>query len=267
MLLFDELRYELREIKRLLKAPRYFLELVIHSPWILVPTIYRPLMTSIHLFPKQKLIYVEVPKAACTSIKIALSPLRLTYKWTLDNKVDIHLLMGRTLVKSKHLERILRKYKKEGWVIFTVVRNPLNRFRSLLIEKILADRSLYKNRTKEDFIAQKIEFDLFLEKVMKNFSESYWYKYDSHGRPQVSLIGKDLSIYDFIGKTEEIEDAFHFLKQFVTLEDTDIRANDSHIDPSWQFPPSMEQKIYSLYKEDFEVLGYQRASGSESVDS
>lgn len=197
--------------------------------------------SSVHIFPEQKVVYVEIPKAGCSSIKRALKDYRgLT---DLADHENIHRFYGVTNIPSTKLGRIL-KDEYADWTKFTVVRNPYNRFRSFYYDK----RKLFSDP------------DASMDSILRNFKKNKWYK-DPHGRPQARLLGGDLSAFNFVGHTENMDEVFTFLskafgvmiqKRHDHISDNNNRQNDELT--KWQ-----EKKIYNLYKSDFKLLGYERS--------
>jgi len=148
-----------------------------------------------------------------------------------------HLWFGYSLISSKFLRKVLTtKYQK--WTKFTVVRNPYNRFRSLYYDKIKQNNP---SAEMDDFI--------------KTFKKNAWYKND-HGRPQCELVGGDLSMYDFVGRTESLDDVFSFLSK--VLNKTIESRHENKVTRKGDQSLTVEQKseIYKFYKEDFDLLGY-----------
>ncbi|TGQ66728.1 hypothetical protein EN829_018940 [Mesorhizobium sp. M00.F.Ca.ET.186.01.1.1] len=89
-----------------------------------------------HVFPEQKLIYIEVPKAGCTTVKRLLSI--CAYGVNQDDRPGAyHIrqqsgLLAPSDVGVKLFESLLRDPET---LIFSVVRNPFSRLRSCYLNK------------------------------------------------------------------------------------------------------------------------------------
>ena len=122
----------------------------------------------IHLFKDQKIIYVEIPKAGCTSVKFALKEFRGDWKEELPS-YRFHVWFGYTFIPRKDLKGVLlTKYK--DWTKFTVVRNPYDRFLSLYAGKIRKD---YPDDSFDVIILAGIPTPVFSQNplvIFKNFA-------------------------------------------------------------------------------------------------
>lgn len=189
----------------------------------------------LHLFPNYKVVYVETPKAGCTSIKYALKDFR--GEWNGPANEDFHKWFGYTIIPLKSLKKSL-KTEYNDWIKFTVVRNPYDRFLSLYFDE---RKGLYKKS---------------LDQTIKEFKKSYWYN-DMHGRPQTKIIGEDLSIYDFVGRTEDMEKVFTVLTKIFKKTIKPIKENVGN-KKKIKLNNNQRRIIYRLYKKDFEILGYKK---------
>jgi len=189
----------------------------------------------LYLFPEKKIIYVEVPKAGCSSIKVALKKNRGDWDGPIDS--SFHVWFHYTRVTVEDLENTL-KTKYSDWKKFTVVRNPYDRF-----------LSLYNDPRKKLF---KKSIDI----VLRDFKK-YWYR-DAHGMSQADLIGRDTSIYDFVGHTESMEDVFDYLSEAfgekIEFEHRNTARSKKHLSLNYE----QKVKLQELYPEDFDLLGYEK---------
>ncbi|MBW2998102.1 glycosyltransferase [Candidatus Woesearchaeota archaeon] len=187
-----------------------------------------------HEFPKEKVLYIEVPKAGCTSIKYSLKEFK--GDWTKKAFKKIHNWYGYEHIKTKDLKKeFMSKYK--DWTKFTVVRNPYQRFISLFKDK---------NKVKEkDF-----------KKYVKTFKKNKRFE-EHHGCPQTNIVGKDLSIFDFVGRTENMDEVFKFLSKTFNKKIQPIKLNKNS-EPKVLMTKNLRKQIYELFKEDFKILEYDK---------
>jgi len=194
----------------------------------------RFVLNSVHEIPEHRLLYVEVPKAGCSSIKISLRHFRGIHDMPVDMD-DFHERFGYKNIPLFSFEKILKtKYKAQGWKIFTVVRNPYDRFVSYYKDKVSSDQ---------------------LGRYINKFSLRKYF-HDTHVRPQHALIGTDLSVYDMIGTTENMTEVFAWLRNITGASIDYTHQNKTSLDVS--LTQEQKDKIYSLYRKDFTLLGYEK---------
>jgi hypothetical protein len=98
--------------------------------------------------------------------------------------------------------------------------------------------------------------DASIDETLRDFRADKWYQ-DPHGRAQSRMLGRDLSVFDYVGRLEEMDEVFRFLS--VAFHD-DIRPrHDNVAGGNVKQDLTREQKamLNELYREDFELLGYQ----------
>lgn len=189
-----------------------------------------------HSIEMYRLVYVEVPKAGCTSVKYALAPYKKGYPWRSDDFEAMHRWFG--YQHAAGLEDLARRFANRwrDYQKFTVVRHPIRRFESLYYQKI----DPHGRRDINDFVAHLGD-------------DNHWL-WDTHGISQVSLIGTDLSQYDFVGRTEDMPEVERYLCR--VLDDVQI----PHLFRSSRTREPLSQqtidRLYAIYREDFDVLGY-----------
>ena len=196
---------------------------------------------AVHEIRQHRLLYVEVPKAACTSIKLAFRHFR-----EFDDLPsggggggggeysELHDSFGYKNIPYFCFERTLKIYRRRGWKIFTAVRNPYDRF-----------VSHYKN-----FLAPH---GLLFDEYIEQFSLAD-HRFDNHLRPQHELVGSNLSLYDHIGRVEHMHELYSYLETVVGPIEH-VKANTTR-SSDCSLTGSQRHKVYEIYKGDFELLGY-----------
>lgn len=135
-----------------------------------------------HPFPAARMVWVEVPKAASTTIKVALANHLLGADFQDD--VGLHDFVGYSWAAGLgDLERRLAGPWR-GWLRVTVVRDPIDRFASLYRQKI--DPHGYGS----------------LDAWVQANADSFWWD-DIHAQPQTRIVG-DPGWYDLVGRVEEL---------------------------------------------------------------
>lgn len=175
-------------------------------------------------------VYVEIPKAGCTSVKIALS----AFKGGSPDR-DIHSWFGYTTAHG--VDELYRWFETRwrGFFKFTVVRQPIARFESFYYSLPGATAD---------------EVSSF---VLEDFSWSGW-RTDIHAQPQTHLIGTELERFDFVGRTERMGEVEALLsKKFGRLRIP--HANRSRT-PRGELSKPARAFLRRVYRQDFEILGY-----------
>jgi chondroitin 4-sulfotransferase 11 len=194
---------------------------------------------SLNAFYYYKCIFVHIPKSAGISVSYSLfGPINLA-----------HLTIQQYEEKIPSL--LFKKYFK-----FCFVRNPFDRLASayFFIKKGGV------NKTDEAFsketISQYTDFEDFVIRGLETPEVINWI----HFRPQVYFI-KDSSgkiNLDFVGKVENLESDFNYILEKIGLKRNleHLNKTGNHKDYKSLYTQEMKAKVESLYKEDFELLGY-----------
>lgn len=204
------------------------------------------------LIPDKKLIYVFIPKCACTSLKAFFAD-HLGLEYT-----NPHIAPFRKIRVNE-----LPQYHAQGWDSFTLVRHPLDRLVSLYRDKI---RPGFRGKGFPDGVERIVfgGFDGFHENM--TFSE-FAFKCmnippsfaDSHFLPQWPLIAPyhiELPKYRF--HMENMESLFSFLsdKGFDTSKIP--HRNKTKRVVSWlqRYDDTLIHRARSYYIDDLQNLNY-----------
>ena len=181
------------------------------------------------------LVYVEVPKAGCTSIKWALSRFKGGPPAATE---DIHGWFGYT--HAQHRSQ-LNGWLETRWADlfrFTVLRDPIARFLSFYYGLQIHERGCYGD------VSRYVESGAFEADPWAN---------DIHAIPQTFLLGGDLSRYDFVGRTEDMGKVEVELRRVTGVHLEIPHANRSTTE---RRPLSLvaERRLREIYAKDYEVL-------------
>lgn len=183
-----------------------------------------------HPVEAANLVYVEVPKAGCTSIKWALA----AFKGEQPVKsTDIHHWFGYTHARDV---AELNEWLTGRWGNmrrFTVVRNPVDRFLSFYYGLQPAERGAWGDVNR--YVIEQLGVDAWAE--------------DIHVVPQTLLLGTNLSCYDHVGHTEDMAATAAWLGVAV--------PHHSRYEGVRQpLTAAALKRLRSVYRTDYEVLGY-----------
>jgi dermatan 4-sulfotransferase 1 len=211
-----------------------------------------------------KYIYVRIPKCANTTITNTL------FMYDKGAGLNGPTLKAHTIKRQFETLRDTRKKNLESlkneYFIFTFLRNPYSRVLSAFLDKIHF-RQHYAKSEYSKFMQhlgkkqQDISFDDFI-----GFLENGGLYKNPHWTPQISLLPFPPGDFDFIGKTERLSQDMNQVISRVYPDKTweglyqpegRRRTNSSGL-VSQYYNDSLVEKVYSLYKEDFDAFGFSR---------
>lgn len=181
-------------------------------------------------------VYVEVPKAGCTSVKWALSPL----KGGPPDDEDIHHWFGYTNARSVGE---LYEWLGTRWAHlfrFTVVRDPIERFRSFYFGLQPWEQGAYG------------DLDRY---VLNEFERDERWRWDIHAIPQTLLVGSELERFDYVGRTENMAEVEAVLREQVDPSIALPHLNQSGSE-GYEIGPRALKRLRSIYRRDLNALGY-----------
>lgn len=223
---------------------------------------------------KDRFVYVEVPKAACTAMKTLMRELYGSATLQLfgplrretDRSMFVHARENVPLPPLTALaERDQRDLLEAQDVLrFTIVRNPYARLVSAWRSKVfLCDPSVEDVHAAVRGAAPAIgrkhpigfaEFVAYLESRL----EKPW---DAHWRRQVDLTFPKALAFTHVGKTENLDATSIILSRHLNRQAmTAPRANKTFIKPAARYSEELARRVYGLYEEDFMTFGYDRES-------
>lgn len=192
-----------------------------------------------HPFEAARCVYVEVPKAGCTSVKTALSPFK---GGPPEDGEDIHGWTGYTHARSV---RHLYDWLETRWsdlFRFTVVREPTERFVSFYYGLEPYERGCYGDVNR--YVCSG-EFERDLE-----------WRSNIHVIPQTLLIGTELERFDFVGRTETMDvELWREFRDRLGLDVDVPHLNRSSADRD-ELSDETRERLRVIYWRDYEVLGY-----------
>ncbi len=183
-------------------------------------------------------------KSGCTSIKFAMAKLRRP-EFSLERSQDIHL---------PHPDEVMaHEFARQGWYVFTVVREPITRFLSFYCNKIL-DQNINGNPT----IADRREFgfatNMSLDRAIDSLVDPM-FDCDPHAVPQSDVLNHAGTELDYIGRLENLSECVATIEQ-----ETGARLPLQHLNQKRSsYPLISEQqfdRLAEFYKNDIDQFGY-----------
>ena len=221
---------------------------------------------------ERRYMYYEVPKAACTFIKLLihslekLPPITPGYAGPLEVRRDM-FIHNRAQFKLKALpdfddreqENILTS---PDFLRFTVVRDPYARLQSAWKDKILTCAPGYRHyylRIKGRLPDERdprsfMKFPEFVEAIAKEDSTTW----DQHWRIQVEHVFHDSMNFNLIGRSESLADAINIFLARAGFSSRPMPAPANTSIADVPYDQAVADRVYSLYEPDFVAYGYAR---------
>lgn len=205
-----------------------------------------------------KLLYLNNPKAACSTIKHSLwkAADRLTGKNTY--KEDIHDRKGSPFVEDLFARNTYSRDALADARIFSVVRNPYVRILSAYLDKIGGDPEVWRPFAKRFGIRlgvgqAQLTFADFLRVIVSEPDELL----NSHFRPQYLNLLFPLSKPCFVGQLENWSETVAYLHDLgVCVEDHRVHATHAAENLQRYYTEECVDLVKQKYRDDFELFGY-----------
>lgn len=229
---------------------------------------------------KQKILYMDTPKTGGTSIKSALVEMEDkgfvlpdqggNSESTKDMFIHVRKINPLPSVfdfEEDEQEKILFS---DEWNRFCVVRNPYDRLFSAWFSKLVLNESGYREkasglifRASYSSVGELYEdFFSFVEYLheAKCFSDAHWAR-------QVDLLFQDQISWGGVIKFENLAGGLDQFFMGIDCAGLSLRElNVSGFRPDYnKFPKNIIDKIYLLYKDDFDRYGYDKSPVCKGV--
>jgi hypothetical protein len=208
---------------------------------------------------KNNVLFIWIPKNAGSSVFKFFEPHGMRkYK---NRRQTVPKFSGDGAVTFGHISiqsLINRKIVSKDWVnqafSFAVTRNPYSRLVSLYHFK-RNRKKRFKNYTFHDFCElllskQITPLGYYNKKGLSQANPQYHWLFDIDGNP----------LYDFLGRVETLQKDMDKLCKVFNIEKGPVpRVNNTvHKHHSTYYTDALRREIYTYYKTDFELFGYER---------
>jgi hypothetical protein len=217
----------------------------------------------LYFLPQYHIAYFEIPKAGCTTIKAQVFIPHLRPDTSLASLETSPQMVHDQLPATQYWFDVALKRRLRHHFIFTVVRDPVERFISFYNNKILHWHSLPEAEKHKDITASHFYFNEELEGLdnIDSLIEQLEYKHichEPHVRPQTLLLPADLSIFDHIGNVKQMNHTLALLDDILgsTHKATPLNIYDPNQWGDKQYPQkqSSYDKLKQLYQDDYRLL-------------
>lgn len=222
-----------------------------------------------------RVVYLEVPKAACTVVKMSLRDLYSSSPLTLfphlsrqtKRRMFVHARANAPLPALSELDDAAQRELLEDADVlrFTVVRNPYTRFVSAWRDKVyLCEPTVedvyraVRGGAPDLGAKQPVEFAEFVTHVERTIGPSS----DAHWRRQVDLTYPKALGFTHVGQTEDLATTMARLYAHVRRDPpaTIPRENGAALVPGNTYTESIAARVRAIYERDFAAFGYDPAT-------
>ena len=252
-----------------------------HYPGLKAEDVTCRLRQSTFVSVRKRYMYFEILKAASTQIIGLLRtvenapPIKLFLDGQRETRRD-QFIHGRQNVPLPSLEHLHDRVQKEvlesaDFLRITVVRNPYTRLASAWTSKIV----LCEPQGIDVNLQIRGSLPGFCEKSLISFEEFVGYleskcdlaTCDPHWRRQVDHTFFSALNFSCVARVEQLEDGLRPLAQHLGLSKPLVpdRSNASLRVTTASYSDKLAQRVHSLYRSDFEMLGYDRTKWPASA--
>jgi hypothetical protein len=219
---------------------------------------------SVHISLKHRYVFVETPKCACTTIKLALQRLELQDRSLVrPNNEMVHVRDFSPLLDPRQVYRFSRFLKAGDVTKVCFVRNPYDRLVSAYVDKIAGNKSqkaeiLRHLGLPENRLDAEVTFDQFVGAV----AEQPVAAMNPHWRTQYHQTFQSAVPYTMVGKVESLAAD---MARFGELIGADLafyvpthryNATGGHEGARDWFDADLRRKVLRAFEIDFEHFGY-----------
>ncbi len=222
------------------------------------------LMHITHISLKNKFLYTETPKVACSTIKRLLIDAEYEGQVAMAEGESMHFREFSPLLNARQVGDFGAFLVRADIFKFCFVRNPYTRLLSAYLDKILSSKPQSRP------VMIQLGYGLFSDKVL-SFEEfvdavvEQPVRYmDWHWRTQYYTTVQYGIEYDLVGRFENFEEDFRkaigqtpidFARYYQVVNPHATRANDLL---EKYYTPALREKVYQKYQVDFEYFGYEK---------
>ena len=220
---------------------------------------------AVYVSLKNKYVFVETAKVACSTIKLTLQRFELgDENFSRENFEDIHDRNFSPLLKLQQVPNFDVLLKQDHYFRFCFVRNPYTRILSAYLDKIAGnsfrEKSIVLSQLGHNMrdMSIPISFEQFVSAVEKQPLSMM----DNHWRPQYYSTYQDTINYDFIGKLERFDEDYSYVMDKLGASDYYIKESRHATGSSSKFAEyyteDLLERVCKLFQIDFEKFGYNK---------
>ncbi|MDT8390958.1 MAG: sulfotransferase family protein [Lentisphaeria bacterium] len=200
--------------------------------------------------PAHRLVYIYVPKAACTSLKSFICDIEPSIDLNLSRYAAPETLNGQFIPYVRRLSAAELRRQYAGWNIFSFVRNPFWRLVSCYQDKIAGQ--FYEELSRTGF-----HKDMTFHEFIDHVCEVPDWLCDEHLAAQTYLLSdaRGRLLTNFLGHVESLSEDFPRLLEAANLS-YELRHYRKQKQEKLNIPDDRIAMIVNRYHRDFELFGY-----------
>lgn len=218
---------------------------------------HRALANHVFGLPDHGIVYVKNPKVACSTLLLWMDRMQSgEHDFSPTNVHTENRLPTAHDIGRKRLARMI----SGGAFRFSFVRDPLTRFHSVYVDKMVRTRpfrtQVQEALGQEPDLNRKVTIDEFVAALERQDPVS---EMDPHWRPQHVNLMLPLVTYDHIGRLETFDDDLELIRKAAGLPHVphEVRNVRGRLKESVLADrPDLEERVRAIYAEDFELFGY-----------
>ncbi len=221
---------------------------------------------SFHVSLRHRYIYAEVPKCACSPVKLTLQRYELDqpdyFPGTLEN---IHYRDQSPLLCPKQVNYFNQLLHSPEWFKFCIVRNPYTRLLSCYRDKICR-HSPFQRKVIDALVragCKKTHKDIpSFSEFIHAIEQQSILEMDPHWKPAFYMSVQDEINYNFVGKFESLEtDMQYICKQIgcafpVYWPNKKLREGGTEDFMETVYTTQLKKRVALIYQVDFDCFGY-----------
>ena len=221
---------------------------------------------TIHISLKNRYLYVETPKVACSTLKLTLA--RLELEDTDYYREDIHNRYLSPLIRPAQVGDFGKFLQRPDILKFCFVRNPFARLLSCYLNKFVVRRDkgivgelLRQKGLDQTDLDREIPFETFVSCI----EETPISMMNAHWRPQYYQTLQDTIDYDVIGRLERMEEDMLRIGEMLSIDllpymkSWDLHQTGARDQLEDFYSEDLRRRVVKIYEKDFEYFGYDTA--------
>lgn len=200
---------------------------------------------------KHRVLYVETPKVACSTIKRGLQ----LAEGNGDVPSDVHKRADSPMASPKDDPALFQEAVFGSYFRFCFVRNPFGRILSCYLDKFV--KSPWERERRLPAFGFPPEYSLSFKEFLTIIADQPNKDKDIHWMPQVDLLSIDVVSYDFIGRFDYFSYELKKLEKILGIPfNVTLSSHSTGADNVLQQYYGKKEKalLLDIYKEDFKTL-------------
>lgn len=217
---------------------------------------------NIHISLKNRYMYVETPKVACSTLKLTLA--RLELEDADYYREDIHNRYLSPLLRPAQVGDFEKFRLRTDIVKFSFVRNPYERLLSAYLDKVLGGNRVIVAELLRQMGVNQLDRDVEIDfaTFVSCIEETPISMMNAHWRPQYYQTLQDTIDYDVIGRLESLEEDMLRVGEMLSIDlapyikSWDLHHTGARDQLEEFYTDDLRRRVAEIYAKDFEYFGY-----------